>query len=283
MGHIISHHGLKLEIKLEEIKKLYVHEEIIPRIVKLLSREINQGIYRDPVIVDKETLVVLDGMHRVAALQHLDCKLIPVCLVNYDNPSIRVESWFRTIENGQKTGESVREDLEKAGYNLKEIAENDLKRKLHEREIMIGIVTSSKCYYVSKKIESIKEIYEYIKQIEKNLASVGYTIGYKTESDALNEVKSDRALTAIIARRITKSEVITTALSGETFVYKSTRHVIPARPLFVNVPIEWLNMDSKEANKLLLEHLSKKKLRRLQAEQTLDRRYKEKLYVFSDT
>jgi len=283
MGYTISHPWLKLEIKLEEIKKLYIHEEIIPSIVKRLSLEINQGICRDPVIVDKETLVVLDGMHRVATLQHLDCKLIPVCLVNYNNPSIRVESWFRTIENGQKTGENVREDLEKAGYNLKEIAENDLKRKLHEREIMIGIVTSRKCYYISEKIESIKEIYEYIKQIEKNLTSVGYNIGYKTESDALNKVKSGKALTAIIAPRITKRDVVTTALSGEAFVHKSTRHVIPARPLFVNVPIEWLNMDSKEANKLLLEHLSKKKLRRLQAEQTLDRRYKEELYVFSDT
>jgi hypothetical protein len=283
MGYIISHLGLKLEVKLEEIKKLYIHEEVIPSIVKWLSREINQGFCRDPVIVDKETLVVLDGMHRVAALQHLDCKLVPVCLVNYNNPSIRVESWFRTIENGQKTGENVRKDLEKAGYNLKEIAENDLKRKLHEREIMIGIVTSRKCYYVSKKIESIKEIYEYIKQIEKNLTSVGYSIGYKTESDALNKVKSGRALTAIIAPRITKSEVITTALSGETFAPKSTRHVIPVRPLFVNVPIEWLNMDSKEANKLLLEHLSKKKLRHQQAEQTLDRQYKEEFYVFSDS
>jgi len=283
MGYIISHPWLKLEIKIEEIKKLYVHEEIIPSIVEWLSREINRGICRNPVIVDKETLVVLDGMHRVAALQHLDCRLIPVCLVNYNNPSIRVESWFRTIENGQKTGENVREDLEKAGYNLKEIAENELKRKLHEREIIIGIVTSRKCYYIPGKIESIKEIYEYIKQLEKKLTSVGYDIGYETENDALNKVKSGKALTAIIAPRITKRDVITTALSGEVFVHKSTRHVIPARPLFVNVPMEWLNMDSKEANKLLFEYLSKKKLRHLQTGQTLDRQYKEELYVFSDT
>ncbi len=108
MGYTISHPWLKLEIKLEEIKKLYIHEEVIPSIVKWLSREINRGICRNPVIVDKETLVVLDGMHRVAALQHLGCKLIPVCLVNYNNSSIRVESWFRTIENGQKTGENIK-------------------------------------------------------------------------------------------------------------------------------------------------------------------------------
>ncbi len=283
MGYIISHPGLKLEIKLEEIKKLYIHEEIIPRIVEWLSVEIKRGIYKHPVIVDKETLVVLDGVHRVAALQHLGYKLIPVCLVNYSNPSIRVKSWFRTIENGQKTGKNVRKDLEESGYNLQEIVDNELKRKMCDREIIIGIVTSRKCYGIPGKIESIKEIYEYIKQLERNLRSVGYNIGYETESDAVNKVKSGKALAAIIVPRITKRDVVTAALSGEMFVHKSTRHVIPARPLFVNVPIEWLNMDSKEANKLLLEHLSKKKLRRLPAGQTLDRRYKEELYVFSDT
>jgi len=274
---------LKLEIKLEEIKKLYIHEEIIPRIVEWLSDEIKWGILKHPVVVDKETLVVLDGMHRVAALQHLGYKLIPVCLVNYNNPSIRVESWFRTIENGQKTGENVRRDLEKSGCNFQEIADNELKRKMHDRETIIGIVTSRKCYYIPEKIESIKEIYDYIKQVERNLASVGYNIGYETESDAVNKVKSGKALAAIIAPRITKRDVVTVALSGEVFVHKSTRHVIPARPLFVNVPIEWLNMDSKEANKLLLEYLSKKKLRRLLAGQTPDQRYNEELYVFSDT
>jgi len=283
MGYLISHPWLKLEIKLEEIKKLYIHEEIIPRIVEWLSVEIKRGIYKHPVIVDKETLVVLDGVHRVAALQHLGYKLIPVCLVNYSNPSIRVKSWFRTIENGQKTGKNVRKDLEESGYNLQEIVDNELKRKVCDREIIIGIVTSRKCYGIPGKIESIKEIYEYIKQLERNLRSVGYNIGYETESDAVNKVKSGKALAAIIVPRITKRDVVTAALSGEMFVHKSTRHVIPARPLFVNVPIEWLNMDSKEANKLLLEHLSEKKLRRLRTGQTLDRRYKEELYVFSDT
>lgn len=280
--YFISHPGLELEIKIEEIKKLYIHEEIIPEIVDWLSFEIKWNMYKHPVIVDKETLVVLDGMHRVAALQHLGYKLIPVCLVNYSNPSITVRSWFRTIENGQKTGENVRKDLEELGYILQEIANNELKRRMHDREIIIGIVTSRKRYGIPGKIESIKEIYEYIKQLERNLRSVGYRIGYETESDAVKKVKSGKALAAIMAPRITKRDVVTTALSREVFVHKSTRHVIPARPLFVNVPIEWLNMDLKEANKLLLEHLSKKKLRHLPPGQTLDRRYEEELYVFSD-
>jgi hypothetical protein len=280
--YLISHPGLELEIKIEEIKKLYIHEEIIPEIVDWLSFEIKWNTYKHPVIVDKETLVVLDGMHRVAALQHLGYKLIPVCLVTYSNPSITVRSWFRTIENGQKTGENVRKDLEELGYNLQEIANNELKRRMHDREIIIGIVTSRKRYGILGKIESIKEIYEYITQLERHFRLVGYKIGYETESDAVKKVKSGKALAAIMAPRITKRDVVTTALSREVFVHKSTRHVIPARPLFVNVPIEWLNIDLKEANKLLLEHLSKKKLRHLPPGQTLDRRYEEELYVFSD-
>jgi len=284
MGYLISHPKLELEIKLEKIKDLYIHEEIIPEIVERLSDEIERDAHvKHPVIVDKETFVVLDGMHRVAALQYLGCKLIPVCLVNYGNPNITVGGWFRTIENGQKTGEDLRRDLEKSGYGLQEIASNELEKKINEREVIVGIVTSRKCYGIPGKTESIKETYEHIKQLEEDLRMVGYKIGYETESDAVNKVKSSEALATIIAPRITKRDIVTTALSGQVFVHKSTRHVIPARPLFVNVPLEWLNMDSKEANKLLLEYLSKKKLKRLPPGQTLDRRYEEELYVFSDT
>ena len=283
MGYLVSHPRLELEIRLEEVEKLHLPEDTIPRIVERLCGEIKRGICKHPVIVDRETHVVLDGMHRVAALQHLGYKLIPVCLVNYNNPSITVGSWFRTIENGQKTGENVEKDLEESGYNLQEIIDSELERKLDDREIIIGIVTLRKCYGISENIESTKEIYEYLKQLERSLRSVGYKIGYETESDSVNKVKSGKALAAIVAPRITKRDVVTTALSGEVFVQKSTRHVIPARPLFVNVPIEWLNMDSKEANKLLLEHLSKKKMKCLPPGQKLDRRYEEELYVFSDT
>jgi len=281
MGYLISHPRLELEIKLEELEDLYIHEEIIAEIVERLSNEIERDAYvKHPVIVDKETLVVLDGMHRVAALQRLGCKLIPACLVNYNNPNITVGSWFRTIENGQKTDENLRRDLEEAGYGLQEIAGNELERKMYDREVMVGIVTSEKCYGILGKIEGIKETYEYIKQLEGSLRSLGYKIGYETESDAVNKVKSGEALATIIAPRITKRDIVTTALSGEVFVHKSTRHVIPARPLFVNVPLDWLNMSPKEANKLLFEHLSKRKMRRLPPGQTLDRRYEEELYVF---
>jgi hypothetical protein len=282
MGYFISLLGLELEIKLEEIRKLYVHEETIPRIVEWLSGEIKRGIYRHPVIVDKENLVVLDGMHRVAALRHLGYKLVPVCLVNYSNQSIKVKNWFRTIENGQKLGENLRKDLEESGYNLKEIAHSELMRKMCNRQVILGIATAGKCYGIPGKNESIKRISEYIKQLERTLKSFGYGIGYETESDAEKKIKASKALAIIILPRITKRDVVTTALSGKLFVHKLTRHVIPIRPFSVNVPTKWLNMDPKEANRLLTEHLSKKKLKHLPHVKNRDHKYEEEHYFFSD-
>ncbi|MCS7131244.1 MAG: ParB N-terminal domain-containing protein, partial [Hadesarchaea archaeon] len=74
---------LELRLGLEELSKVKIHEEIIPELLDALVREIRaEGGMRHPVIVDASTLVVLDGMHRVAALDQLGCRYLPVCLVD---------------------------------------------------------------------------------------------------------------------------------------------------------------------------------------------------------
>jgi hypothetical protein len=81
---------------------------------------------------------------------------------------------------------------------------------------------------------------------------------------------------------ISKREVVETALAGKVFIQKATRHVIPARPMFVNVPNEWLGgrLSLSEANDRLVALLSSRELKRLPPGQVLDRRYREELYVF---
>ena len=155
-----------------------------------------------------------------------------------------------------------------------------MQKKINEKQFIVGIVTSDKSYGIPGKTGSTKETYEYIKKLEGNLHSIGYTIGYETGDDAINKAKTGKVLAAITAPQITKEDVVNVALAGEVFVHKSTRHVIPARPLFVNVPLKWLNMKADDANKLLVEYLSKRKLKHLPPGQILDRRYEEELYVF---
>lgn len=278
----ILHPDIKLEIKLEEVEKLHIHEEVIPDILHKLTEGIRaDGYFKHPVIVDSKTLVVLDGMHRVAAAENLGCRFIPVCLVDYENPNILVGSWCRVINhssNLEKLVNSVRE----LGFTVEECQRDTASKLVNEQKATTSILSRSKCFAIHGPQKTIKEIYDAIKQIELKLQAKGYSIGYDTESDAKNKVSSGKALSTLIVPNLSKKDVVTVALRGEVFAHKTTRHVIPVRPLFVNVPLEWLcgKLSLKKANEALVKHLSKKRVKRLPPGQVLDRRYEEELYIF---
>jgi hypothetical protein len=77
--------------KIEELKE---HEEIRPDYLETLKNEIlSDGILKMPICVDKKTCIILDGHHRLHALKRLGCKKIPVVLVDYQSPGIKVIPW----------------------------------------------------------------------------------------------------------------------------------------------------------------------------------------------
>jgi len=91
------------EIKNIDINLLKQHEMIIECHLERLSLEIeNDGCIKDPIIVDKNTMVILDGHHRYNALKRMGAKLCPVCLVDYKSKKIKVGCW--------RKGETVTKD-----------------------------------------------------------------------------------------------------------------------------------------------------------------------------
>jgi len=278
----ILHPSIRLEIKLEEVEKLHIHEEVIPDILSKLTEEIKaDGYIKHPVIVDSKTLVVLDGMHRVAAIENLGCRFIPVCLVDYDNPHIMVGCWCRVINHSSDLERLVR-SVRELGFTVEECRSETARKLVNEGKATTSIVSRSKCFAVYGPQKAIKEVYDAIKQIELKLKSESYLIGYDTDSDAQDKVSSGKALSMFMVPNVSKRDVVAVALRGEVFAHKTTRHVIPIRPLFVNVPLEWLygRLSLKEANEALVKYLSKKEFTRLPSGQILDRRYDEELYVF---
>lgn len=150
------------------------------------------------------------------------------------------------------------------------------------REAIAAIFSKGECFAISGPKGGIKETYDMIKKIEAKFLSEGCSIGYEDEEGAIEKVRSGEAIASIMTPRILKREVIETALAGKLFIQKSTRHVIPARPMFINVPNELLTgeLDPSEANDRLLAMLSSKRIERLPPGKVLDRRYREELYVF---
>ena len=81
-------------VVLVETVSLRGHEEVIPdnletRTSKLLSK----GFYK-PIIVDRESMVILDGHHKWTAAKSLGLARVPVIMVDYlVDEGVLVEVW----------------------------------------------------------------------------------------------------------------------------------------------------------------------------------------------
>lgn len=81
-------------LKVLPICLLKAHEQVDPVYLKALAEDIrSSGLLRKAILVDRESYVILDGHHRVKALELLGCKKVPCILVNYSEPNILVFSW----------------------------------------------------------------------------------------------------------------------------------------------------------------------------------------------
>ena len=108
----IIHPKIRLEIKLEKVENLHIHEEVIPNILHKLTEDIRaDNLFKHPVIVDSKTLVVLDGMHRVAATKNLGYRFIPVCQPGMlDSPAESGSRIHQFDRAGQHGGRIVQTD-----------------------------------------------------------------------------------------------------------------------------------------------------------------------------
>lgn len=67
-------------------------EEIDPNRVAALEAQILQaGYWTTPIMVEKDTLLVMDGHHRLSVAKRLQLSTVPVFLLSYD--LVRVEGW----------------------------------------------------------------------------------------------------------------------------------------------------------------------------------------------
>lgn len=278
----ISTPKLELEVTLEDIGKLRIHEEIIPKLLEELVEEIkSDGVLKHPVVVGKKTLTVLDGMHRVAALEEIGCKFAPVCLVDYQDPNVRVDRWDRFIQ-GVEIGE-VLEVCEARDLPPEPVPVARARELLSKREIIAALLAKSGCYSLGGAAGEIGTIYRQIKGLETLLREGGLAVGYGTERDVLSKVGSEGGVGLLIpiAR---KKEVLNAAASGNVLPHKTTRHVIPVRPMMINTPLKWITSSERSAAEIgqaMEVALRKRGVKRLPPGVLFEgRRYEEELYVF---
>lgn len=281
-AYTIDHEGLQLDIALVLTDRLLIHEETIPHHLIDLENSIRcDGVQSAPILVDRQTGVVLDGMHRTAVMHHLGCRFTCACYLDYFNPSIKMQRWCRIIK-GEFTPEKALNMLETHCISLTPMEEQGDP----EEEDALLLVFKDSTYKADAETLDLLETFTKINQFEDKLNASGYTVNHGTETEAYKMVQSGEYAAAIYPPKIKKKQVIEVAQRHQVFTPKSTRHRLPARPVQVNAPLELLKdkeISIEEANRKLFDVLKDKKYTRYDpGAKWCGRVYDEVLYVFSD-
>jgi hypothetical protein len=280
VAYSIDHEGLSLDIALVETEKLFIHEETIPSRLENLKRRIERdGVQSAPILVDRHSLVVLDGMHRTAVMTYLNCRFTCVCLLDYFDKSINVQRWCRVIP-GPFSERNAKDFLSQVNLNMEpyEIVESP------DEEGGLLIVFRNTAYKLVADSDDLIDIFKRSYQLEMNLEEYGYEIKHCTESQAVDLMNSGYEATLYIPK-VEKQQVVDIATKNQVFTPKATRHRLPARPLSVDVPLSLLRnteISLEEANAQLKEYLSSRVVKRYdQGAEWMGRTYDEVLYIFS--
>lgn len=265
-----------------ETNALKPHEEVIDALVGSLADAMRtQGYVRDPLIVDQDKLLILDGMHRHSALNRLKCRFAPCCLVNYNSPLIRVGSWFRlfNVNDPAPTAERLLRD-----HNLEYMKKDvDLRNPSYNPQTII--VTGNGIGYSLPKLSNPIELSRQAVMLEKALVRQGCHVDYLSESVAVQNLRSGRVNLVISLPIFTKDQIRTYGTRGLLLPHKVTRHVMPSRPLRIDAPLAMLTdqlSTHTDANRRFGEALSARRVDRRPPGSVVDgRRYEEELLVFA--
>jgi hypothetical protein len=271
----INSSTISFRITLIDLNDLKPHEEIIEQAVTELAQAIrDQNEVRDPLIVDKESLVILDGMHRYNALKKLGCKRAPACLVEYDDERITVGAWFRCF-NATNPEALVAETMQALNQKYMRKATGTTQTDLAKTAIITNLCEFQLAGELDRRSKSQLAV-----RIEKYISGRGFKCEYA--ADNTFPQPNSEANIIIPVPLFSKTEIKETARSGRLLPHKVTRHVIPSRPLRLDIPLDLLlNGTLEEANERLEQLLSSRRVNPRAPGSVVDgRRYQEELLVF---
>jgi hypothetical protein len=288
---IIEREDLRLELEIARVDSLFLHERILSSTAdKLLVEFKKQVNLEDPIIVDRNN-IVLDGNHRAYVFKKLRIRYIPVCRIDYLHHSTRLRYWFRIIGNVRNPA-LLRKVVAELQGTFQDVEDRDALEKVMAEEGTCCGMQQGDCFAVIRFSEGVvKDVvtaYDVVEKLQERLIEEGLNVDYipclYTRDEEFCEcLKQEEAI--LWTPRITKKMVIDAAGKEQLFAPKSTRHLIPARPIRVNVPVLWLNEDVslEEINRRFVQFLRGKKVRHLPPGQTIrGRYYEEELFVFRD-
>lgn len=282
---------MDLKLEVVPVESLLQHEETFPHIVNQLILEFKNWVnLQNPIIVDEKNMV-LDGNHRAFVFKKLKFKYISVCKIDYFNENVKLRYWFRLLEK-IKGADLIRRIVEDMNGTFQQVNSREtLKKILEDKNLNCGIQQGDFFASISFNKDTVHDAvsaYDVLVKIQDNLLKKGIKIKYipcqyAFDRKFCNELKDDEMV--IWTPHITKGMVVDAVKEGKLFAPRTTRHLIPPRPLNVNVPINWFKEDISldEINRRFSKFLEGKHIKRFGPGQVIDGRYYgEEVCIFFD-
>ncbi|MDH7555671.1 MAG: hypothetical protein QHG94_01860 [Candidatus Methanosuratincola sp.] len=256
------------------IGELRPHEEYDRKILYEVALSLQtERMVRDPIIVDASSLMILDGTHRYWALRRMGCLSVPVAMYDYASSSVGIARWNRCIA-------SPAIFLPNRKIRVEHSNTSEALAAVMERRASLALIGASGSQLVIEEVFEIHRAYSLLSELETELRAKGCGISYATEEDSFMRLRRGEFSWIMVPPAIKKEEALEAALSGRLFPIKSTRHIIPSRPINLRIPIEWLMEAPAAVDPKLQDLLSRLSFRRVGAGAMVDgRRYEEEVYI----
>jgi len=280
---------MQLRLSIAHVAGLKQHEEIIPEKAGRMVYQLRNWVrLQNPVIVD-QSLTVIDGHHRAFVLQKMGFRYIPICQIDYFNPAVKLRYWFRSIPHIPRT-DTINQVLGDLNGTPRPAADRrELEKLLLENRLHLGIQHKA-CFFCVSFPEAVVHdavsAYHITEQLQRRLLAKGDRPEYIPCQSVFSGACAGRMETDDVilwTPQISKEMVQEAVACERCFAPKATRHLIPARPLNVNLPLHWLKGDVPldSLNQKFLHLLEQKGLKRFPPGQIIDGRYyEEELFVF---
>lgn len=267
--------GGKVSVDLRHVSSLLPHEDVIEsRTQEMVSQLRKDGVQKDPLIIDRDSGTVLDGMHRLSAFRRLGIEYAVCCLVDYSSRDISVGRWARVYRAA--SGADASRAIEELGFVRRSSVAEALE-KLDKREASVGAFVGRECFLPAGR-GGIDEGFGLVRRSDKLAEVRGWKRSFVAEDEVDVPLNSGESIVVLVSR-LSKEDVLTAARTRRLFPCKTSMHVVDPRPVAVSVPLDELEEGSRRS---LESRLGPAPFRVLPPNSTYEgRRYKERLLILS--
>ncbi len=196
-----------------DVSEIMPHEEADKRVLEATRKYVTRSNrIKDPIIVDRRTGVILDGTHRYAVAKELKIEKLPAACVDYADYRIHVKGWVLNILGTTPVPDELAKEWKVSG---------------HPRPGRLTLFYRGE-FYASDPGETM-ELLRKARDISQRIEETGGIV--------IRDAFPKKGIPAIYLPYPSKPEIISNAIMHNLYPPKSTRHVVPGRPMNLNFPL----------------------------------------------